>query len=404
MVKWVGTIGLCLLVLACASQRAPAAPSDLTTLQRSAQQALKQQDWARAAQLYRQLTRSTPGSMAAWGNLGNALKHLGRYDEAAGALTRAERLNPASPSVKLDLALVYIAADRYREAILPLQAALHFQPGNPRLLQLLGLCQLNSNHYQAAVQNLQSARKGQAKPNLSLLYTLAEAQTLAGQQGAALQTLQEMLRHDQNQPALHLLLGEALLYEGRSADAEAEFQRAHTLDRAMPEPELWLGLAEQKQHHLAKACDYFKAAVKLQPDCLKCLYELGATEYLIQDRVAAERDLKRCIALGGTGLRPGQPNARTVASAWYYSALLERDQHHLRRAASDLRNATRLNPNEPAPHYQLGSALAALGQHAAAEQQFKVFQQLRHVHQQTIDNIYRQSFERALESTSKSSR
>jgi tetratricopeptide (TPR) repeat protein len=388
-------LSLCFAVLV-----RPAQVSDPASVQREAHQARQEQDWAKAAQLYRRLTELTPGAMGAWGNLGNALKHLGRYKEAAKALGRAQQLGPHSLAVRLDLALVYIAADQYREAIPPLEAGLRMDPGNARLLQLLGLCQLNSGQYRSAVQSLKLARKGQAKPSLSLLYTLAEAETLSGQQAAAMQILREMLRDNQNEPALHLLLGEALLYQGQSEQAETELRRAHELDPKMADAELWLGLAAQKQPHYSAAQSHFRAAVKLQPDCIKCLYELGATEYLMQDLIAAERDLKHCIALAGAELKPGEPHARTVAGAWYYLGRLEMSHHHVRQAADDLQIASRLNPAAPAPHYQLGRAWKLLGQHAAAQKQFQIFQKLRERHQQHLDKLFRESFQQALKSAS----
>lgn len=380
------------------------AESDPASVQRAAHQARQRQDWAKAAQLYQRLAKLTPRSMAAWGNLGNALKHLGKYQEAAKALGEAQELAPQSLAVRLDLALVYIAADQYREAIAPLEAGLHMDPGNARLLQLLGLCQLNSGQYGSAVQSLKLARKGQSEPSLSLLYALAEAETMAGQQAAAMQTLREMLRGNQNQPALHLLLGEALLYQGQAEQAEAELRRAHELDPKMADAELWLGLAAQKQRRYSVAQGHFAAAIKLEPDCIKCLYELGATEYLMQDRVAAERDLKRCIALAGAELKTGQPHARTVASAWYYLGRLEITRQHVRKAADDLQTASRLNPAAPAPHYQLARALKLLGRHAEAQKQFQIFQQLREQHQQHLDNFYRESFQQALKSASHGSK
>jgi Flp pilus assembly protein TadD len=226
---------------------------------------------------------------------------------------------------------------------------------------------------------------------------------MSGKQAAAMQTLREMLRGNQNEPALHLLLGEALLYQGRSEQAEAELRRAHKLAPKMAEAELWLGLAAQKQRNYSVAQSHFRDAVRLQSDCIKCLYELGATEYLMQDRVVAERDLKHCIALAGAELKAGEPHARTVADAWYYLGRLELARHHARQAADDLQTASRLNPAAPAPHYQLGRAWKLLGEDEAAQKQFQIFQKLREQHQQHVDNLFRESFQQALKSASRNS-
>lgn len=343
--------------------------------------------------------------MPAWGNLGNALKHMRHYRQAARALRRAQALAPRSPAVRLDLALVYISARRYRRAIPVLQAALRLSPANARLLQLLGLAQLNAGEYRRAARSLARARRRQPQPGFSLLYSLAAARMMSGETAAGRRTLRQMLLAYRHQPALHLLLGQALLNQGRARAARVEFRRALALAPRLADAQLGLGLVALGRRHYAAAVRRFSAALRLRPRCVTCWYERGATEYLERRYAAAARDLRRAIALGGPALRPGVPHAATVADAWYYLARLALHQPSsgpLRAArlaaARSLRSAIRLDPDAPAPHYLLGRTLAELGNAAAARRQFQLFQHLRRRKTARGNRFFRRAYRRELKS------
>lgn len=373
----------------------PALP--LARLEQAARRAQKLGHWQQAAARYRRLTRLAPHSLPVWGNYGNVLKHLHRYHQAARALQRAQALAPRVPAVALDLALVYIAAGRYARAVAPLKAGLRLTPGNPRMLQLLGISQLNSGRYAAAVRSLTAARERQPRSSLSLLYALAAAETMARRPRAARRTLRSMLRLDRQLPTLHLLLGEALLNQGRVHAAQAQFHQALALNPRLAEAQLQLGLSWLEQRRLRRALRHFQLASRLDPECVNCAYEAGSSEYLLHADPTAARDLRRSIALGGRHLKTREPHAATVSNAWFYLAQLAQRRHQPAAALADFRSAIRLAPNQPAPHYLYGRALAAQGHMAAAQRQFRIFQHLRAQSHARADRVLRRSFRRALQ-------
>ncbi|MGH9654097.1 MAG: tetratricopeptide repeat protein [Bryobacteraceae bacterium] len=410
MAKWVGTVGLglWLLILACPAQSVSTAPSDLATLQRSAQQALKQQDWVRAVDLYRRLTRLRPQSMAAWGNLGNALKHLGRYDEAAGALAKAERLDPNSPAVRLDQALVYIAAHRYREAIPPLQAGLRLQPGNAKLLQLLGLCQLNSRQYRSAVHSLTLAQKqavappGKASHDKSLAtqahFLLGVAYFQSKNYSKAIAELTGLaVEPAVNQRALYII-EESNRRTGHVQAAEKAFKEliARYPDSAWAD--YLVGNAYDEQKQFGKAIEQYKQALQKDPEIPNAEFAIGYIYWREQETAKAREWLekqaqKSCGSLANFYLGEiaraaghlSQAEARyrralqcdpSSSKAHLRLGMVLADQKQYTEAIAELKKAIRLNPNSSSAHYHLGQVYSQMGQAAAAKAEYKKVRQI----------------------------
>ena len=70
-----------------------------------------------AVEKYREVLKTSPGSLEARSNLGSALAALGRYEEAIVEYRQALRATPGHPALRLNLGLAYFKADRAKEAI-----------------------------------------------------------------------------------------------------------------------------------------------------------------------------------------------------------------------------------------------------------------------------------------------
>lgn len=110
-----------LAALARAVELAPDAPPVLRA--RAADQR-RQGDPVQAQTLYRLALAANPNDSVAWGQLGDLLIHLTRYDDALEALRRAERIDPLSLRIAARLADAYWAVGRAEEAMARLRTHL----------------------------------------------------------------------------------------------------------------------------------------------------------------------------------------------------------------------------------------------------------------------------------------
>jgi len=73
----------------------------------AANRAFADQDWARAAELYRSVVRAQPDQASSWARLGRSLLQAGRPREALAALERAEQLGFFPPLMRYQRALAH---------------------------------------------------------------------------------------------------------------------------------------------------------------------------------------------------------------------------------------------------------------------------------------------------------
>ncbi len=85
-----------------------------------------------AVEAYQFILGRAPDDFETWNNLGNARSGLGDPAGAVEALQQASRIDPASPPVRLNLALALIALDRLDEADAVLHQAVADFPGDAR--------------------------------------------------------------------------------------------------------------------------------------------------------------------------------------------------------------------------------------------------------------------------------
>lgn len=346
--------------------------------------------------------------MAAWGNLGNALKHLGRYDEAAGALAKAERLDPNSPAVRLDQALVYIAAHRYREAIPPLQAGLRLEPGNSKFLQLLGLCQLNSLQYRSAVHSLTLAQKqaiaapGRASHDQSLAtqvhFLLGVAYFESKNYSKAIAELTGLTVDTTLQQRALYIIEESNRRTGHKQAAEKAFKEL--IDRYPDSAwvDCLVGNAYEDRKQFGKAIEQYKQALKKNPDIPNLEFAIGYIYWREQETAKAREWLGKqaqtsCssranLYLGEIARSAGhlpQAEARyrraiqcdpSSSKAHLRLGMVLADQKRYPEGIAELKKAIRLNPNGSSAHYHLGQVYNQMGQAAAAKAEYEKVRQI----------------------------
>lgn len=368
-----------------AQQPAASRRAEIATWAGRAQQAQQAGNWSTAEAAWRHVL-SLDASAAAWGNLGNVLKHEGRGREAIHAFREGLKLQPNLVGLQLDLALVYFGAGDFAHAIPPLQAFVAKNPDNLQGVELLGISQLNHAEYRPAVVSLEHAAKLEGTPDVALLYALASAQTMAGQTGAAHQTLALMLQLGSDSAPLHLLLGEAEAHVSHIQQAMSEFQKALALDPRLPSVHLQMGLAQLKARNYPAAVEQFSDELKLNAQCAECYFERGAAEFMQHQDGPAGRDFTASIRL--------QPKNH---DAWYYQARLQLRQGEKEQAVASLRKAIAVNGQQPASHYLLGRTLMTLGKQAEGKKELALADHLHQQEDHRSDVALQKDFHRVLQ-------
>ena len=246
------TLQLLLLLLANPgfSQQQPA--STLDSLLETAQKAQAVNDYATAANAYKQAVRLQPNMAELWANLGLMEQELGDTSQAVSSFQHANRLNPSLYVPNLFLGIDYVSEGKAKEAIpflskaekanasdaqprlafgraytalgkylLAAQAYKHVVDMNPKLSSTwfsLGIAYLD----QMEVDSRKLSSKDQSSPYAKTLF--AESLDKQLRYSEAAKIYMSVLDVKPQPPCLHSELGWTLLRQQRRAEAIAAFK------------------------------------------------------------------------------------------------------------------------------------------------------------------------------------
>src|SRR5579864_8917575 len=128
----------CLQIVLCSVILAQAPPPE--QIFRDAIAAQQRGDDETAIAKYRELVRLRPEVVEVRANLGAALAHAGRYDEAIEQYQAALAKLPDNQGLRLNLALAYYKKGDLAQAAEKLEALRQADPGDVRVATLVGDC------------------------------------------------------------------------------------------------------------------------------------------------------------------------------------------------------------------------------------------------------------------------
>src|SRR5437588_3697591 len=237
---------------------------------RAGQQALKQGDFARAAEEFKKVLALDPSLVEAEVNLGLAYQSLFEYDLAVRLLEKALRERPNLLGPTVIVGMDYLKLGSPEKATPFLRQALKLDPSNREARQALASCYLGQENFRSAAEEFRQVAvldsdKSEAwfklgHEYLDLAARLAYRGAHLYRESAwghrflgdllfqrsrweeAAQEYRKALAIEPQQAGLHTSLGEALLHTGKIEESESEFHLELQLDSSN---ELaWLGLAE----------------------------------------------------------------------------------------------------------------------------------------------------------------
>ena len=161
-------------------------------------------------------------------------------------------------------------------------------------------------------------------------------------------------------------VGEALMQQGHPGDAMPYFLEALRRKPDSPEAHANLGSALDKSGRSAEAVAHYRQAIQYRPAYAEAHVGLGAT-------LAAMGQPDE----GSARTVPGRPLKTRICRRTIWSRAGARRTGRTAEAIEHFSEAVRLQPNDAAAHFNLGTALGAQGQIEAAAQQFRTALRLR---------------------------
>jgi tetratricopeptide (TPR) repeat protein len=297
--------------------------------------------------------------------LGLTCARIGLYDRAEATLNAVLVRHPDDFDVLFNLGRAAARAQHYERARRALEVALELRPGDVGTLLELGRVYAAGQDYSRAVYVLAQARqKSPKRPDILLL--LARAAEDAGYYGDAALACNDYLKLQPSDDVVRRDCARIYAYTGARLD-EGLKELAAYIQRHPDDPVAYYDLAQFSwRTNPQQALDQLSTAVRLDPHFLAArygrawlLHRLGRTAESLPDLLAA--------------VRISPDNLRTLDQLGL--AYLSLDQPS--EAEKVLRRALAVSPDDAEVLMHLGRALMALGHEEEAQHFFDKFQKVR---------------------------
>jgi tetratricopeptide (TPR) repeat protein len=236
---------------------------------RAGQEAMKEGQFARAAEEFKKVLALDPSLVEAEVNLGLAYQSLFEYDQAVRHLAKALREKPNLVGPTVIVGMDYLKLGSLEKAVAYLQQALKLDPSNRDAAQALASAYLGQEDFRSAAEQFRqmaAVDSDKAEAWFQLGHEYLDLSARLAFRGArlypesawghrflgdllyqrsrwedAVKEYQKALSADPRQPGLHTSLGQSCLRAGKLDESEKEYRLELQLD-AQNEP-AWLGLA-----------------------------------------------------------------------------------------------------------------------------------------------------------------
>lgn len=194
-----------------------------------------------AVDAYRAELQLHPDNVAAHVNLGIALVHLGRYNEAIAEYQAAEKLLPGDPRIMLNEALAYEKSGRVRDAAQQFAELHKSHPEENKYTLLLADCYLQMGENQQVIELLEPIQ-AQNSNDLGFAYMFGTALIRQGRIADGQVFLDRILRNGDTAEA-RFLLGTQMFASGDYPSAVKQLASAIDLNPNLPQLQSFYGRA-----------------------------------------------------------------------------------------------------------------------------------------------------------------
>ena len=332
-------------------------------LSEQAGKALDAGNTALAIKLYEELLRKAPDSIEARTNLGVALAHEGRYDEAVQQYRQALSRDSRNETAMLNLALAYYKQGDFGKARSEFDGLHKFRPANQQAFYLLADCDLRLGNFRDAIALLEPAYETQPNdPAIEYILGTALIQDGQTQKGAAV--IDRMMRNG-NSAVASVLIGASQYAAGDYKTSAATLRKALDLNPELPGAWTIYGRALLSNGQNEDAKTAFRRALQADPNDFDACLHLGAVLRHDGDTDSAGPYLKHALML-----RPNSPTALFQVSA------LEAAAGHLAEARTEFEKLVKEWPDFVEAHLQLAMIYARLHQTQDSERERRIVVEL----------------------------
>ncbi len=298
-----------------------------------------------------------------------------KHKQAIAAVEAAALYQPASDETLSDLAITYFEAGLFDKALEPLHKAIALNPQSPSAHSMLGKTHFALREYEKAAAELKAALEFGSN-DFDTSFTLAIAYLQQRQFTDARRVFDWMLQNLGDQPELHVVIGRAFRVAGRLPEAIDEFKKAIALNPALARVHDNLALAYLMNEGASRLDDAereFKTELVSNPDEFFANYYLGIV-YIFQ------RKWELAIAFLKNASRVQADNPDSYFQLGQaYQELEKHDQ-----AIEALKKSIALNPDlahnkfqVTTAHYRLAQSLFKVGQVEAGQKELRLASELK---------------------------
>jgi Flp pilus assembly protein TadD len=199
---------------------------------RQAEAAFSQNNFADAAQAYRQALKVKPDLAEAHYGLGLALARLERYQEAVNSFQAALHHKPGWSKALKDLGVTYLKLKRWPEAEKAFKTALTHQPQDAEAYYDLGVAEGRQGKHKEAREAFEKALR--LKPDyVQALNNLGMADIKLNRWADAKSSFEKALGLKADDPEAHLGLLACYIQQGDSQGAARTYKTLSTLDKGL---------------------------------------------------------------------------------------------------------------------------------------------------------------------------
>lgn len=288
-------------------------------------------------------------------NLANALRAVGRLEDAVACYRRALKISPDVAAAQVALGSALRGLGQLDAAVLSYRRALELAPGLVDAHRKLGSALHELGQFDAAVASYRKALElepASAEANSNLGAALLKL----GQPHEAVVSLQRALELAPDFAAAHTNLGNSLRDLGQFEEAAASHRRALQISPRFAEASINLGnvLRDLGQNDAALQC--YQRALEIDPKLAVAHCNLGGALRELGRIGDAEASFREALAL--------KPD---YAEAHSNLGVVLRNQNRLIEAEASCRKACEINARLPAAIVLLAELRADQGQFAEAE-------------------------------------
>ncbi|HMK29327.1 MAG TPA: tetratricopeptide repeat protein [Terriglobales bacterium] len=294
------------------------------------------------------------------------LMEHGKNDQAIVELLRLEATSPEHKGLAHELGVAYYKKSNFPKAIEYLKKAVEQDAADSEGTQLLGLSYYLSGRPSEAIPYLEKVQGWYPRANVDAAYILGVSYLQNKNYPMARKAFARMFDLPPDSAASYLFTARMLLRQEFQPIAEEYAQKAVALDPKLPLAHFLLGELYMFKSQIPEAIGEFQKEMAINPAHAATYYKLADAYSRVQKYDDAERLLQRSIWLDSTASGPYVLMAKV---------LLKKGEPELSARAAQ--RALSMDSNNYVAHYLLGQAYQVLGNSAAADNEFKISQQLQ---------------------------